>query len=264
MFKKLSWWQKGSVTAPNKYFDDITSVGLRGEAILAEEKGFSEFSSLADVHIDIADETSDEGTRHSEKDGYASEPIEYEYGNEPDFYSTVETGTSETTWSESKVCSENEWTSPDKENFSQTVFNTFSSKQLPDNSVINEKHSTILPSMSSPAESKTSAESDAEPEDEIELLFSKLRHNRIAYVKEALREGFDIQSTDCRGNTMLHICAQNDNKKIASTLLKLGCNVNKENKKGLTALDFAHMYRFQTLAELLSDFGADFGSRNHR
>jgi hypothetical protein len=98
-------------------------------------------------------------------------------------------------------------------------------------------------------------------EEQIEILFSKLRHNRAAYVKDALRAGFDVNTVDTKGNSLLHICAQNDNKKMAAMMIKLGCRVNIANKKGLTALDYARTYKFLQLEQLLLEAGAELGKR---
>jgi hypothetical protein len=102
-----------------------------------------------------------------------------------------------------------------------------------------------------------------EDEENVEMLFSKLRHNRVAYVKEALQAGTDINTVDNRGNSLLHICAQNDNKKMAALMIKLGCRINRENKKGLTALDYALMYKFTDLVEQLSEAGGVVGTQKY-
>ena len=85
----------------------------------------------------------------------------------------------------------------------------------------------------------------------IDMVFSKVRHNHIADVKQAIAEGFHPHSVDYNGNTMLHICAQNNLRKMAQVVIAAGCPINEVNLKGLTALDYANQYQFRELINLL-------------
>jgi ankyrin repeat protein len=59
---------------------------------------------------------------------------------------------------------------------------------------------------------------------------------------------------------MLHVCAQNNLKKMAHLCIKHGCDVNARNKKGMTPLDYCDMLQFQAMAEWLVVMGAENGA----
>jgi len=91
--------------------------------------------------------------------------------------------------------------------------------------------------------------------DEKEELFSKVRHNRIAKVEQVLSSGVDPDTRDEHGNTMLHVAAQNNLRKMAALLTGYGANIAIKNKKGFTALDFALTYKFTKMSEFLVNEG---------
>ena len=93
---------------------------------------------------------------------------------------------------------------------------------------------------------------DEEDVDQTEYVFSKVRHNRIELVRTALEQGFDPFSIDDKGNTMLHICCQNNHRKLASVVLKAGCPTGEINYKGLTPLSFCKLYQFKELTAWLN------------
>ena len=115
--------------------------------------------------------------------------------------------------------------------------NTLASKSLEDEDVFEYK----------------SDEEDVE-DDQIELIFSKARHNHADVVINAIKNGFDVNSTDIYGNTIIHICAQNNHRKLASLLVQHfpQCLVNRRNLKGLTPLDYAEKYGFQKMSAWLN------------
>ena len=83
----------------------------------------------------------------------------------------------------------------------------------------------------------------------IDAIFSKIRHNRASAVREALTyEEIDVTAVDARGNTMLHICCQNNLRKMASIVINAGCPINEINHKGLTPLDYCNIYNFPQLS----------------
>jgi ankyrin repeat protein len=103
-------------------------------------------------------------------------------------------------------------------------------------------------------------------QDDLEMIFSKVRHNRIDYIEQIMQEeSFSALRTDRNGNTMLHVCAQNNNRKIASLLLDsakhVRSNINAVNLKGLTSLDYAEKYGFEKLAIYLVGKGAHKGNQ---
>lgn len=63
---------------------------------------------------------------------------------------------------------------------------------------------------------------------------------------------------------MLHICAQNNLKKMANICIKQGCDINARNRKGMTPLDYCDMLKFSMLAEWMVIMGAENGTMvNH-
>lgn len=56
-------------------------------------------------------------------------------------------------------------------------------------------------------------ESDHDEESTIiYTMFSRVRHRRLEYVLKALEDGFDASTRDRNGNTLLHVCAQNNHR----------------------------------------------------
>lgn len=96
----------------------------------------------------------------------------------------------------------------------------------------------------------------------IDVVFSKARHDRQDYVLEFLEQGaFEANCRDVYGNTLLHICAQNNNRRLAAKILKRcpQANINARNYKSLTPLDFSDKYGFAKLSEWLISMGAVHG-----
>jgi hypothetical protein len=102
----------------------------------------------------------------------------------------------------------------------------------------------------------------------VESLFSKVRHNRMKNVEAAFQEGCDPYAMDSNGNTLLHICAQNNLSKMANLCIHYGCDINAFNKKGRTPLDYCDTYNFTTMGDWLVTLGAENGvydiSYNHK
>lgn len=97
----------------------------------------------------------------------------------------------------------------------------------------------------------------------ISTMFSKARHFRNEFVLEAVTSGLlDINERDIDGNALLHICAQNNNRKLASMLLKaeLNADINLRNNKALTPLDYCDKYGFVKMRDWLVSKGARHGA----
>ena len=86
--------------------------------------------------------------------------------------------------------------------------------------------------------------------------FSKVRHNHYDIVKANINS-FDLSLRDEKGNTALIVACQNNHKKIAALLVDHGCDLNAVNRKGLTALDTADLFKFSSLAQYLVLQGAE-------
>ena len=86
-------------------------------------------------------------------------------------------------------------------------------------------------------------------------------HSKIRWCKpEALQlmaqenmDGIDEKT----GNAGIHIASQNNNLPAATRLLELGCNVNKQNVQGHTALHMANVASYQEMRTLLLGHGAN-------
>ena len=105
-------------------------------------------------------------------------------------------------------------------------------------------------------------ESFEDEDDYLEQIFSKTRHNHGPQVLDAIQKGFDVNVIDSNGNSLLHICAQNNHRKLAASLLQNypHCRVNGENFKGLTPLDYSEKYGFLKMTAWLSSVGAANGT----
>mmetsp|Transcript_16869 Transcript_16869/g.24018 ORF Transcript_16869/g.24018 Transcript_16869/m.24018 type:complete len:137 (+) Transcript_16869:631-1041(+) len=73
-------------------------------------------------------------------------------------------------------------------------------------------------------------------------VFSHLRHRRLAPLEKSLVSGFDINTKDDHGNTLLIIAVQNSNASMLEFLLRRGSRINDANSNGNTALHFALAY----------------------
>jgi len=98
---------------------------------------------------------------------------------------------------------------------------------------------------------------------DLNLVFSQCRHGRLKRVEESLRLGFDVNSEDEKGNTLLLVSCQNGHRKMLDLLLNRMANINHQNSNGNTALHYA--LAFDTsgeIAEFLIEKGADDGLEN--
>lgn len=98
-------------------------------------------------------------------------------------------------------------------------------------------------------------------EDEVEEMFSKVRHNHMKKVEKALARGINPDAQNVHGNTMLHIAAQNNLVKMANLLMGYGAQPTVTNRKGFSALDFAETYKFSKMADFLVEHGAERGRK---
>lgn len=94
---------------------------------------------------------------------------------------------------------------------------------------------------------------------------SLCRHNKFGEVEDMMNHpdwslGMDYQ--DDAGNTLLHIAAQNGNKRMVKLCLRRGAMLNTQNLNGQTALHFAFAYGYSDVGEYLVGKGADDSLRN--
>jgi hypothetical protein len=108
-------------------------------------------------------------------------------------------------------------------------------------------------------------EEEEENYEMIDTVFSKARHDRQDYViNMLLNHDFHPNSRDLYGNTIFHICAQNNNRKLASKILKISplVDINAINKKGFTPLDYCDKYGFMNMRIWLVGLGGKIGHGN--
>ena len=99
--------------------------------------------------------------------------------------------------------------------------------------------------------------SNATPASQKESYYRLVRHNRFEELKEALRlDPSLVDIVDLIGNTLLHVAAQNNNKRISGMLIKADIDIDKKNAAGNTAIDIASAMRFNDLAEYLAQLSA--------
>jgi hypothetical protein len=104
--------------------------------------------------------------------------------------------------------------------------------------------------------SMTSNESEAEhpwPASAVKQIFQKVRFGKYAEVDDLLamygeKLGKEI---DEKGNTLLHVAAQNGHKRLAKTFLRIGVSLVSTNQDGRTPAQLAHHFNFKELGDYL-------------
>jgi len=93
---------------------------------------------------------------------------------------------------------------------------------------------------------------------DIDTVFSQARHGRLRMLEQSLVDGFDINTVDDRGNSLLLVAVQNGHRKMIDFLIRRKCNVNHTNINGNSPLHFALAYdKTGQIAEFLIEKGAD-------
>jgi hypothetical protein len=101
-----------------------------------------------------------------------------------------------------------------------------------------------------------SNESEAEqpwPASAVKQIFQKVRFGKHAEVDELLTtygESFGKEIDD-KGNTLLHVAAQNGHKRLAKTFLRIGVSLLSTNQDGRTPAEVAHHFNFKELGSYL-------------
>ena len=101
--------------------------------------------------------------------------------------------------------------------------------------------------------------------------FSRSRHGRAKELDALFSRGVDPRARDANGLTLLHIAAQNNQRKTAKLVLKRTDYavdppsreiLNQQTNAGQTALHYAFAYGYHDLARWLVSLGADDGVVN--
>merc|ERR1711871_1241851 len=77
---------------------------------------------------------------------------------------------------------------------------------------------------------------------EASVVFSQCRNGRKGRVEDAIGAGFDVDTEDEHGNTLLIVSSQQVNLPMIEMLLSRGAAVNHQNSVGNTALHYAMAY----------------------
>ena len=93
---------------------------------------------------------------------------------------------------------------------------------------------------------------------DLDTVFSQARHGRLKRLEQSLDEGFDVNTKDQRGNTLLIVAVQNGHRKMIDILIRRDANVNHTNLNGNSPLHFALAYdQTGQIAEYLIEKGSD-------
>jgi hypothetical protein len=107
---------------------------------------------------------------------------------------------------------------------------------------------------------KAMMEMDIKRESEFAKISSLARHGKTADCEEMISQpdwSCPIDWQDITGNTLLHISAQNGNKRLVKLCIRRGCSLDMQNMNGQTALHFAFGYGYHALGEYMMGKGCD-------
>lgn len=94
---------------------------------------------------------------------------------------------------------------------------------------------------------------------------SLCRHGKFADIEDMMNHpdwSLSMDYQDDNGNTLLHIAAQNGNKRMVKLCLRRGAELNAQNMNGQTPLHFAYSYGYSDVGEYLVQKGADDSVKN--
>ena len=94
---------------------------------------------------------------------------------------------------------------------------------------------------------------------------SLCRHGKFGDIEEMMNHpdwSLSMDYQDDTGNSLLHIAAQNGNKRMVKLCLRRGADLNAQNLQGQTPLHFTYSYGYAEVGEYLVQKGADDSVRN--
>jgi hypothetical protein len=95
---------------------------------------------------------------------------------------------------------------------------------------------------------------------DFEKLCSLCRHSKYSETEQLVSQpewNLPMDYQDGQGNSLLHIAAQNGNKRFVKLCLRRGASMNLQNFFGQTALHFAFGYGYTEVGDYLVSKGAD-------
>ena len=108
----------------------------------------------------------------------------------------------------------------------------------------------------------TKAQKQAE---DFKKVCSLCRHGKFGDIEDMMNHpdwSLSMDYQDDAGNTLLHIAAQNGNKRMVKLCLRRGADLNAQNMTGQTPLHFTYSYGYSDVGEYLIQKGADDSIRN--
>lgn len=94
---------------------------------------------------------------------------------------------------------------------------------------------------------------------------SLARHGKFAEVEELMNQpdwNVSMEYQDEQGNTLLHIAAQNGNKRMVKLCLRREADINAQNLSGQTPMHYAYAYGYSDVGEYMLRKGANDSIRN--
>jgi hypothetical protein len=101
--------------------------------------------------------------------------------------------------------------------------------------------------------------------DDFKKICSLCRHSKFADAEQLINQpdwSVPIDYQDDQGNTLLHIVAQNGNKRMVKLCMRRGASLDIQNLTGQTALPCASGYGYADVGDYIRDTGANDSIRN--
>ena len=100
---------------------------------------------------------------------------------------------------------------------------------------------------------------------DFERVCSLCRHSKFGEVEQLVNQpdwNVPVDYQNDMGNTLLHVVAQNGNKRLVKLCLRRGMDLNVQNLTGQTALHFAFGYGYDEVGDYIVKKGADDSIKN--
>jgi len=101
--------------------------------------------------------------------------------------------------------------------------------------------------------------------EDFKKICSLCRHSKFSDAEQLINQpdwSVPIDYQDDQGNSLLHIVAQNGNKRMVKLCLRRGASLDLQNLTGQTPLHFAYGYGYADVGDYIRDKGANDAIRN--